>query len=292
MVASLRSNQSKGNGMSSQAEADNLNASNRSQIASARAVAARNFSRTEHTNRSPFATLAGFAFGAGTQLLFLWTAVHLFLFLRYGGRPTQSFLPMWDLFWAMSFALPHSILLLPSVNKRLRQSLPSEFLGCVHCIATCISLLVLFEMWTTSSRSIWHLEGHWESAVLVGFYGSWIALFYSLYLTGLGYQTGLLPWLCWMRGIKPPIRKFEPISLYKWMRHPVYLSFLGLIWFTPNMTLDHALLTIVWTGYIYAGSYLKDRRLEHFIGQPYRDYSQKVTGFPIIGFGPWGRRSS
>jgi len=199
---------------------------------------------------------------------------------------------MWDVCWAMFFEIPHSILLLPAVNKRLRRSLPSELLACVHCIATCVSLLVLFEMWTTSSNFVWHFEGGSESAMLLGFYGSWIALFYSLYLTGMGYQTGLLPWLCWMRQVKPPIRKFEPKSLFRWMRHPVYLSFLGLIWFTPNMTLDHAVLTIVWTVYIYVGSYLKDKRLEHFIGQPYRDYSQQVAGFPIIGFGPWGRRTS
>jgi protein-S-isoprenylcysteine O-methyltransferase Ste14 len=242
--------------------------------------------------RSHIVTLAGFLFGAGTQLLFLWTAVQLFLFLRYGGHSARSFSPIGDGCWAMFFALPHSILLLPSVNKRLRRHLPSELLGCVHCIATCVSLLVLFEMWTTSSNSIWRLDGALEAVMLVGFYGFWIALIYSLYLTGMGYQTGMLPWLCWMRGVRPPIRKFEPQSLYRWMRHPVYLSFLGLIWFTPNMTLDHAVLTIVWTAYIYVGSYLKDKRLERFIGQPYRDYSRQVAGFPIIGFGPWGRRSS
>ncbi len=242
--------------------------------------------------RSSVATLMGFLFGAGTQLFFLWTAVQLFLFLRYGGSPTQAFSPLADLCWATCFALPHSILLLPWVNKRMRSVLPSEFLGCVHCIATCVSLLVLFRMWTTSNQSLWHLEGKWEAAVLVGFYGSWVALFYSLYLSGMGYQTGLLPWMCWMRGVKPPVRKFEPRSLFRWMRHPVYLSFLGLIWFTPNMSLDHVILTIVWTAYIYLGSYLKDKRLEHFIGQPYREYSKQVTGFPVIGFGPWGRRSA
>ena len=269
--------------MSTQAELDNLDSTNRSHAPKREAAT---------VNRSPYVTLAGFVFGAATQLFFLWTAVQFFLFLRYGGHSTGEFSLVGDLGWAMFFALPHSILLLPSVNKRLRQSLPSEFLGCVHCIATCVSLLVLFEMWTTSRYSIWHLEGGLETAVLVGFYGSWIALFYSLYLSGMGYQTGLLPWLCWMRGVKPPVRKFEPKSLFKWMRHPVYLSFLGLIWFTPHMTLDHVVLTVVWTLYIYVGSYLKDKRLEHFIGQPYRDYSRQVIGFPIIGFGPWGRRSS
>ena len=180
-------------------------------------------------------------------------------------------------------------MLLPTVNKRLRKLIPGELLGCVHCATTCISLLVLFVLWTPSNVTLWHCEGWARALVLVAFYLSWLALFYSLYLTGMGYQTGVQPWWYWVRNRKPPARKFEPTSLYRWMRHPVYLSFLGLIWFTPHMTLDHALLTAVWTVYIYVGSYLKDQRLVRYIGQPYRDYAREVTGFPVIGFGPWGK---
>ena len=45
---------------------------------------------------------------------------------------------------------------------------------------------------------------------------------------------------------------FEPRGAYLWMRHPVYLSFLGLIWFTPYMTIDRAVLTALWTVYIFS----------------------------------------
>lgn len=51
------------------------------------------------------------------------------------------------------------------------------------------------------------------------------------------------------------------------------------------MTLDHAILTTVWTVYIFAGSYFKDRRLIRFIGQPYLEYGRRVPGLPMIGFG-------
>lgn len=240
------------------------------------------------TSRRLSTLVAGFTFGAATQLVFLWTVVELFQFLRYGSYSSHAFSPLRDTGLALFFALPHSLLLLPAVNKSMRRSIPSELLGCVHCLATCISLLVLFRLWTPSSNTIWNFSGLAEQVMLLGFYGSWVALFYSLYLTGLGYQTGVLPWWCWLQRKKVPLRKFEPQSLFRFMRHPVYLSFLGLIWFTPRMTIDHAVLTIVWTAYIYVGSYLKDKRLERFIGDPYREYSSRVTGFPLIGFGPWG----
>ncbi len=234
----------------------------------------------------------GFLFGVATQLLFLWTAYQLFLFLRFGGASLARFHPASDLGWAFLFAWPHSLLLYPPVTRHMKTYIPGGLHGCIHCCATCISLLLLISNWSVSEAVIWDLKGPAERLMLCAFYGAWIGLFYSLYLTGLGYQTGLLPWYWWLRDMKPSVRKFEIKGAFRWMRHPVYLSFLGLIWFTPRMTMDHAILTLVWTLYVYVGSYLKDRRLAMFIGQPYREYAARVTGFPLIGFGPWGKTTS
>ena len=233
----------------------------------------------------------GLAIGVATQILFLWTAYHLFLYLRYGGNPSQAFSIWIDLLLAIFFAWPHSLLLMPQIQKGIRRYLPAGWLGLLHCIATCVSLILLFQFWTTSDIYLWRFEGWANQAMLAAFYASWLALFYSLYLTGLGYQTGLIPWWHWLRGTAMPQRPFVTHGAFRYMRHPVYLSFLGLIWFTPNMTIDHAILTFIWTIYIYLGSYLKDRRLERFIGQAYREYGRRVAGFPIIGFGPWGKFS-
>ena len=72
--------------------------------------------------------------------------------------------------------------------------------------------------------------------------------------------------------------------------HPVYLSFLGLIWFTPVMTADHAVLTGVWSSYIFVGSCLKDRRLLFYLGDGYRTYQAAVPGYPGMPMGPLARR--
>ncbi len=233
--------------------------------------------------------VAGIAFGVGTQLLFLWTAAQLFLFLRGPWPQHGNFAPFRDVMLAAFFAWPHSLLLYPPAQKWIKQHLQPSLMGCVHCMVTCISLLMLFAFWSTSPVTLWDLHGSAATWMWVGFYGSWIALLYSLWLSGMGYQTGLLPWLYWVRGVKPPRREFNQRGAFRIMRHPVYLSFLGLIWFTPHMSLDHVILTAVWTVYIYVGSVLKDKRLLHFIGEPYRDYMRRVPGFPIIGFGPLGK---
>jgi hypothetical protein len=52
------------------------------------------------------------------------------------------------------------------------------------------------------------------------------------------------------------------------------------------MTLDHAVLTGIWTVYIAVGSVLKDRRIAFYLGEPYLSYMQKVSGYPLVPFGP------
>lgn len=115
------------------------------------------------------------------------------------------------------------------------------------------------------------------------------ALFCSLHLTGLGYQTGWTTWRLWMRGEKIPPREFSPRGAYRLLRHPVYLRFLDLIWFTPVLTFDRALLVAIWPPYIAIGSYLKDRRLVYYLGDRYRRYQADVPGYPGLIFGPPAR---
>src|SRR5262249_14441724 len=102
-------------------------------------------------------------------------------------------------------------------------------------------------------------------------------------------QTGWTPFWAWLRGRPSPRRRFEVRGIFCLLRHPVYLSFLGLVWFTPLMTLDRSLLTGLMTIYICIGSYLKDRRLVFYRGDLYREYQARVPGYPLVGFGPLSR---
>jgi hypothetical protein len=61
---------------------------------------------------------------------------------------------------------------------------------------------------------------------------------------------------------------------------------LGLIWFTPDMTIDRAVLVAMWTVYIFLGSYLKDLRLLYYVGNAYQEYRARVPGYVALTFGP------
>ncbi|MEZ6119731.1 MAG: hypothetical protein R3C28_24630 [Pirellulaceae bacterium] len=232
----------------------------------------------------------GISLGIATHVVFVTTVVFLYDYLANG---VQRRSPNWfvvDLLLALQFAIVHSLLLHPSVKRRLtRRWIKNEWYGLFFCLATCAGLGLVFWAWQSTQTTIWELHGTARLGMRIASWGSWAMLFYSLHLSGLGYQTGLTPWWYWLRKVAPPRRKFPTNSLYRFLRHPVYLSFLGLIWFTPDMTLDHALLTAVWTVYIFVGSYLKDERIAFYSGDAYRIYQSRVPGYPFFP-GPLGRR--
>ncbi len=232
----------------------------------------------------------GIAFGVFTHGLFFFTVYHLSRFLHADTVASPPGSLAKDALLAGQFAVIHSLLLHPSVRQRLTKWIPRAFYGCFFCVATCVTLLVVFFGWQSAEPTVWRLTGWAKAPVEAMFFASWAGLFYSLYLSGLGYQTGFTPWRHWLQGRPLPNREFRPRSVYLVLRHPVYLSFMGLVWFNPVMTLDRLLLAVVWSVYIFIGSYLKDERLAYFLGKTYRLYQERVPGYPFMPVGPLARR--
>lgn len=232
----------------------------------------------------------GIAAGISTHLLFAFTVWHLFWFLK--GNSVRLAKPwLWvDTLLALQFAVPHSVFLLPSTRRRVGSMIGAPFYGIFFCAVTCISLLVLFSLWRTSAVQVWVLGGAARACTEAAFIASWFSLLYSIRLTGFGYQTGWTPWWHWVRRRKLPPRGFATRGAYRWLRHPVYLSFLGLIWFNPRMSADRLLLACTWTLYIFIGSHLKDERLAYYLGASYRKYQTQVAGYPFFFFGPLAKR--
>jgi protein-S-isoprenylcysteine O-methyltransferase Ste14 len=234
----------------------------------------------------------GVAIGTIAQLAFAVTVFRLFFFLGGNcGTERQPYL-VGDLLLALQFSVLHSVLLHPVIRRHLNRWVPRPLYGSLFCLTTCATLLLMMSHWTVSPIVVYELAGLAEKVVVLAYYAAWLALVYSLFLSGMGYQTGFTPWWHWLRGTRPPLRSFTERQVYRYFRHPIYVSFLGLIWLQPRMSLDRVVLTAVWTAYILIGSYLKDERMAHFVGEPYRDYQRRVPGFPFVSSGVTGRRRS
>lgn len=249
------------------------------------------------------ARMAGILFGVATHVLFAATVYQLFYFLRDGAAPLTGLLRFSevppgrpvatavDVLLTLQYAVIHSLLLYPSTRRRLGRFVKAPFYGCFFCCITCLTLLLTMAGWQAAGPVLYEFRGTAATVVSSGFFLSWVALFYSLAISGLGYQTGWTPWWAWVQGRTLPRRQFTERGAGRLFRHPIYLSFLGLIWFTTRMTLDHAVLTGVWTVYIFAGSWLKDERLAFYVGPAYREYQSRVPGYPFLLWGPLGLRA-
>lgn len=232
------------------------------------------------------------AVAAGAHLLLAVTVWYLFPFLM-GGRPpgpgeADPAWWCWDAALILQFVLPHSTLLHPRVRARLTRVIPRPLYGCVFTVVTCTSLLTLVLLWRPCPVVLWEVDGPTALAVNAAYVLSWVMMAYGLSLTGYGRQTGWTPFWRWFRGLPPAARRFEVRGVYRVLRHRVYLNFLGLVWFTPLMTADRAVLVGWLTAYIGVGSVLKDRRLAGQLGDVYRLYQARVPGYPLAP-GPLGR---
>jgi protein-S-isoprenylcysteine O-methyltransferase Ste14 len=65
-------------------------------------------------------------------------------------------------------------------------------------------------------------------------------------------------------------------GLYRWVRHPLYLFGLILLWLTPAMTVNLLTVFIMLTAYIFIGATLEERRLVEEFGDSYIDYSRRT----------------
>ncbi len=236
--------------------------------------------------------ILGIAVGLLVQVLFVVASYYNFTFLAGSPpRPGRAALA-WDALLAIQFCVVHSVLLWPSVKKKLERIISPAFYGLFFCAAACSTLLLTMTQWQVGDWALWQLAG-WPRLVVQTLYlCCWGTLFFSLCCSGFGYHTGWLPWWYWVKRQPIPRRPFQPRGAFTLLRHPGYLSFLGLVWFTPDMTIDRAVLTGLWTVYIFAGSCLKDLRLIHYMGNTYREYQARVPGYPGMFVGPLGRRTN
>ena len=74
--------------------------------------------------------------------------------------------------------------------------------------------------------------------------------------------------------VRPP--EFIVRGPYLWVRHPLYFFVIVMIWSCPDLAVDRLLFNVLWTMWIYLGTFLEERDLLADFGEAYREYQSRV----------------
>lgn len=194
------------------------------------------------------------------------------------GEPTQS-LPLAfaiNLGLLGVFAIQHSGMARPTFKEWWTQYVPKPIERSTYVLLSNVAMILLFVFWQPLGGTVWRITHPTGAAVMYSLYAlGWVTVFYSTCLINHFELFGLRQVYLAFR--KQPYRQlpFKEPGLYKYVRHPLYIGWLMVFWFTPTMTVSHLLFALGTTGYILIAIQLEERNLVDLL-PGYADYRRRV----------------
>lgn len=213
--------------------------------------------------------------GQGSLLLFLvflFTGAFRIVDLGLDARGALQF----NALLSVIFFLQHSIMVRQSARRRLAKLVPDEYVAALYAICSSLALLVVVLLWQHSGQTVVEVHGICRAPFRTIF-----ALSLAGFVWGSKTLRGFDPFGLGsirreLRGTKPKSSRFIVAGPYRWVRHPLYLCAILMIWSCPDLTTDRLLFNLLWTAWIVAGTLLEERDLVAEFGDSYRAYQSRV----------------
>jgi len=175
----------------------------------------------------------------------------------------------------LAFFAQHTGMIRRSFHRWTATFIAAHYQGTVYTIASGIVLLLLVVLWQGPVRTLVEVEGglRWlpNAVFLLAVAGMGWA-----YLALRSDLLGLDPISDHLRGTAPPRKAFVLRGPYRWVRHPIYLCVLLLLWSRPDLATDRLLFNVLFTVWIVAGAVLEERDLVADFGEEFRAYQRRV----------------
>ena len=198
------------------------------------------------------------------------------------GAPLLGPAPGWPLallvnvgLWVV-FALQHSGMARRRFKRWIEGGLPAAQERVLYVFASALVTLALVYLWQPLPGTLWSLPRPFASLVnLVGVLGLVMGAVASSAIDGqdlIGLRRPLLA----LRGREYREPPFMTPSLYRFVRHPIQLGVLLLLWGAGTMSYDRLIMALCCTAYVLIALPLEERELVAQYGDAYRRYQQLV----------------
>lgn len=173
------------------------------------------------------------------------------------------------------FFFQHSTIVRKGMRQRLQNLIPADYYGVFYSITSSMPLILMIILWQKTDV-LSSAEGvlYWILRLL--FILGMAGFYWGVKSLGFFDPFGTLNL---RRLIRSRPRKTLPLTAkgpYLWVRHPLYLFSLVMIWVNPHFSEDRLLFNVLWTVWIFIGTILEERDLVAEFGDGYRDYQKRV----------------
>lgn len=176
-----------------------------------------------------------------------------------------------DLVLFTAFALHHSVLARSGAKRWLTRLVPPHLERSLYVWVASLLFIAVCALWQDVPGALYRHAGlsavpHWMAVTA----GVWLtarsaAVIDPLELAGIRHAA---------RSAAPP--RFRVVGPYHWVRHPIYLGWLLLVFGVPHMTATRLAFAVISSAYLVVAIPFEERSLVESFGDDYRRYQQAV----------------
>ena len=183
-----------------------------------------------------------------------------------------------DLLLMSLFAVQHSIMARQPFKRWWTQFVPHVVERSTYVLLASLVLILLYWQWRPIPTIVWEITNPQIAMAVLGLsLAGWLLVLVSTFVINHFELFGLQQVVICLSGKSATEPRFKTPSLYKVVRHPIYLGFIIAFWAAPVMTVGHLLFAAVTTAYIFVGIFLEERDLVVLFGDDYRRYRERVA---------------
>jgi protein-S-isoprenylcysteine O-methyltransferase Ste14 len=183
------------------------------------------------------------------------------------------------------FALQHSVMARPGFKRVWTRIVPEPIERATYVLFSTLAMWLVYWGWQPIGGTVWAVESTAGFAALSALQlaGFGLVLYATLLISHFDLFGVRQVWL-YFRGVPYSHLPFATPSLYKRMRHPLYLGWFVAFWATPTMSLGHVMFASVCSAYILVALVFEERDLVAHFGERYLRYKREVPAFvPVPG---------